>query len=232
MTGARMIVSGGSGALGRAVVAALLHDGARVAVPYRQAAAWDALRASHPTDCLWGASADLADPTAAGRFVEQAVGWLGRLDGVAALAGAYAGAGPLEQAPESEWEHMLRANLQTTWALARAALPHLLEHGGSIVTVGSRAVETLRAGAAAYAVSKAGVHALTRALAVENQARGVRVNCVVPGVIDTPENRRAMPRADHSRWPAPEEIARVVLFLLSPASAPVTGALVPVPGRS
>jgi NAD(P)-dependent dehydrogenase (short-subunit alcohol dehydrogenase family) len=98
------------------------------------------------------------------------------------------------------------------------------------VTVASKVAESGGAGAAAYAVSKAAVIALTRVLARENQPRGVRFNCVMPGIIDTPANRRAMGTADTSHWVPPEAIARVVLFLLSPDSAPVTGAIVPTDG--
>jgi NAD(P)-dependent dehydrogenase (short-subunit alcohol dehydrogenase family) len=127
---------------------------------------------------------------------------------------------------------MLRSNLRATYVTCRAALPHLLRAGGSVVTVGSRNMETGASGAAAYAVSKAGVLALTRSLALENRDRGVRFNLVAPGTIDTPANRRAIPKADASRWVPPEAIAEVVAFLLSPASSPVSGAVVPVYGRS
>ena len=130
-----------------------------------------------------------------------------------------------------EWERMMRTNLGTVYAVCRTALPHLLKQGGSVVTVGSKAAEAGGAGAAAYAVSKAAVHSLTRVLALENRDRGVRFNCVMPLTIDTPANRKAMPQADHSSWTKPEAIAEVIAFLLSPASAPITGALVPVDGR-
>jgi NAD(P)-dependent dehydrogenase (short-subunit alcohol dehydrogenase family) len=224
---AAVLVTGGTGALGRVVVKALLTAGARVAVPYRSEADWDALRAGAPSGAgLWGARADLADAAAARAFADEAAGRLGGLDGLAALAGAFAASGTLEASPAEEWRAMMTTNLDTAWAICRAALPHLLRGGGTAVTVASKLAESGGAGAAAYAVSKAGVIALTRVLARENQARGVRFNCIVPGVIDTPANRRAM--TDTSHFVPPEAIARVVLFLLSPDSAPVTGATVPV----
>lgn len=226
------VVGGGAGALGRAVVTTLLERGARVAVPFRSAAAWESLRDELGGDgALWGGPADLADPASAAAFVDEAAARLGGLDGVAALAGAYAGSATLEAAPVREWDDMLRANLRTAYGLCRASLPHLLKRGGSVVTVASRLAEAGGAGAAAYAVSKAAVVALTRVLALENRDRGVRFNCVMPGIIDTPANRAAMPAADASSWTASSEIARVVVFLLSPDSAAVNGAVVPVDGK-
>jgi len=227
-----VVVTGGTGALGRAVVTALLARGTRVAVPYRKSAEWDALLATTGgrEALLFGRAADMADPKAAAAFVDEAAARFGGLDGVAAIAGAYAGSGTLEVAPVEEWSAMLAANLATAWAVARAALPHLLKAGGSVVTIGSLSAERAGAGAAGYAVAKSAVHALTRVLALENQARGVRFNCVLPATIDTPANRRAMPNADTRRWTPPDAIARVVVFLLSPESAPVTGAFLPVDG--
>jgi len=229
LAGRRIVVTGGTGGLGRVVVRALLAAGARVAVPYRGAAGFEALSADAPPDALWGKSADLSRADSAAAFFREAGGWLGGLDGLALLAGAYAGSGRFEEAPADEWDSMLGANLEPVRHACRAALPLLLGGGGSVVTVATRLVETGGAGASAYVVSKAAVVALTRVLALENRERGVRFNCVAPGIIDTAANRVAMPNADHSRWTPPEAIARTVLFLLDrEASAAVTGAVVPV----
>lgn len=229
LDGAGFVVTGGTGSLGGAVVRALVAQGARVAVPYRSEAAWQALQgAAGGGAALFGLAADMARVEDAQRFVDTAVGRMGRLDGVAAIAGAYAGSGPLESAPVAEWDRMQQTNLGTIYATCRAALPHLLKSGGSVVTVSSRLATTGGAGSAAYAVSKAAVLALTRVLALENSERGVRFNCVVPSTIDTPKNRAAMPKADPASWTSPDAIARVVLFLLSPESGAVTGAVVPV----
>jgi NAD(P)-dependent dehydrogenase (short-subunit alcohol dehydrogenase family) len=222
-------VTGGTGALGRALVRVLLDRGARVAVPFRGESEWRALQeeaAAGPA--LFGAAADLTDSRGARAFIDEAASRLGALDGLALIAGGWAGGSSFDAAPADEWPSMLRTNLDTVANACRAALPHLRRQGGSVVAVGSRAAETGGAGMAAYAVSKVAVHALVRVLALENAERGVRFNAVLPGTIDTPANRRAMPGADRSKWTSPEAIARVMAFLLSPDSAPTTGALVPV----
>jgi NAD(P)-dependent dehydrogenase (short-subunit alcohol dehydrogenase family) len=226
------VVTGGTGALGQAVVRRLAAEGATVAVPFRQRGPWDELQAAcGPGARLWGREVDLADAEKAARFMDEAADWGGGLRGLAALAGAFAGSGTIEKAPTDEWSSMMRTNLDATWAACRGALPHLLEQGGAVVTVASRLAET-GAGAGAYAVSKAGVVALTRVLALENKARGVRFNCISPGTIDTAANRAAMPRADTTTWTPPEQLARLVVFFLSPDSAPVTGAVLPADGRA
>jgi NAD(P)-dependent dehydrogenase (short-subunit alcohol dehydrogenase family) len=198
-------------------------------VPYRGESEWRSLReqtgAGGP---LVGRPAALADPAGAKAFVEEAAAGLGVVDGVALIAGGWAGGTRFDEAPEDEWPRMLRTNVETVVNVCRAALPHLRKQGGSVVAVGSRAAELGGAGMAAYAISKVAVHALVRVLALENRDLGVRFNAVLPGTIDTPANRRAMPDADPSKWTSPEAIARVMVFLLSPESAPTTGALVPV----
>jgi NAD(P)-dependent dehydrogenase (short-subunit alcohol dehydrogenase family) len=227
----RVIVTGGTGALGRALVHLLLERGARVAVPYRRTDEWKALQQGVAAGAaLFGEQADLAGPAGAGAFVDAAAARLGALDGVALVAGGWAGGARFDEAPGDEWDQMLGTNLGTVAHVCRAALPHLRKQGGSVVAVGSRAAEAGGAGMAAYAVSKAAVHALVRVLALENVSFGVRFNAVLPGTIDTPANRRAMPDADRSRWTSPEAIARVIVFLLAPESAPTTGALLPVDG--
>lgn len=229
---ARIVVAGGTGALGGALVELLVAQGDRVAVPFRSPEGFDRLRGGLPAaDALWGARADIATIAGARSFMDAAAGALGGLDGVAVVSGAYAGSGVLGEAPEDEWPSMMQANLETTHSICRAAIPHLTARGGSVVTVASRLVESGGAGAAAYVVAKAGVAALTRVLALEYRGQRIRFNCIAPGTIDTPDNRRAMPAADRSAWTAPEAIARIIAFLLSPASSPVTGGYIPIDGR-
>ena len=230
-TAGRVVVAGGTGALGGALVELLLAQGKRVAVPFRSRDAFDHLRSGlGAADALWGAEAEIATAAGARTFLDAAAAALGGIDGVAVVSGAYAGSGPVGEAPEDEWPSMMRANLDITHAVCRAAIPHLNAGGGSVVTVASRLIESGGAGAAAYVVSKAGVAALTRVLSLEYRGR-IRFNCIAPGTIDTPDNRAAMPSADRSAWTPPEAIARLIAFLLSPASSPVTGAYIPVDGR-
>jgi NAD(P)-dependent dehydrogenase (short-subunit alcohol dehydrogenase family) len=223
------IVTGGTGALGRAVVKRLLEGGTRVAVAYRRAAEWSALQSEAGAGAaLFGFEADVADAAAAAAFVDQARQRLGLLDAVALVAGGWAGGTSFDKAPADEWSLMLRGNLDSAAHVCRAAIPLLRQQGGSIVAVGSRAAETGGSGMAAYAVSKLALHGLVRILAQENRAHGVRVNAVLPGTIDTPANRDAMKGADTSAWTSADRIAQVVLFLLSSDSLAVTGALLPV----
>ena len=127
---------------------------------------------------------------------------------------------------------MLELNLMTATRLTRAALPRMLESGGSVVCVGAKYAVSPFAGATATIVSKAALLALVRTLAIEYREQGVRVNAILPSVIDTPANRADQPEADYSKWVAPAEIAQVIRFLLSDSSAPVSGALMPVYGRA
>jgi NAD(P)-dependent dehydrogenase (short-subunit alcohol dehydrogenase family) len=223
-----VVVTGGTGALGSVLVRLLLEEGRDVAVPYRSPSSWEGLRKGVPSpDGLWGDAADLADLVEARRFMDAAAKRFGGIRGVAALAGGFAASGTLEATPDAEWEGMMRTNLQSARGACVAALPHLLRDGGSVVTVISRSAEAGGPGAAAYATSKMAVLALTRALSLENRGRGVRFNAVSPGTIDTAANRAAMPKADTSLWTPPEEIARVILWLLSRDSEPITGAVLP-----
>jgi len=223
-----VLVTGGTGALGRAVVKLLLEQGARVAVTYRREAEWRSLEAAAAAPGrLSGVEADLSDAEDARRAVLKAAAELGVLDGVALVAGGWAGGTAFDQAPADEWSRMLRGNLDSAAHVCRHALPLLRKQGGAIVAVGSRAAETSGANMAAYAVSKQALHALVRVLALENRG-SVRVNAVLPGTIDTQANRDAMKSVDAKTWTSPEAIARVVSFLLSSESAATTGALVPV----
>ncbi|MBB4634295.1 SDR family NAD(P)-dependent oxidoreductase [Longimicrobium terrae] len=225
------LVTGGTGGLGRAVIAAFLDAGWRVAVPTHRSGD-DALAAlaSEHGDRLTSFAADLTTEEGATLSVQRTTEWAGGLDAVVHTVGGYAGGPPLHETSIADWDRMMDINLRGAFLLVRAAVPRI-RPGGAMVFVSSRAALTGRRGHAAYAISKAALLTLTEAVAEENRGR-LRVNAVLPGTIDTPANRAAMPGADTASWTAPEEIARVILFLASSESGAVTGATVPVDGRS
>ncbi len=155
----------------------------------------------------------------------------GRIDGLVHTVGAFAMA-EVEAGDAAHWQRLFQANLFTTLNMCRAVMPAMRVAGrGSIVTVGSAAAARAGKGMAAYASTKSAVLRLTESVADELKADGVRANCILPGTIDTPQNRAAMPKADTSKWVTTGQIAHVVAFLLSAASDGMTGAAVPVTGR-
>ena len=223
-----VVVTGGAGGLGGAVVRALLDAGWRVVAPVRGGST------GRLPDGALGVEADLTVAADVARAVEVATQESGApLKAVVNLAGGFAMGGPVHETPYEDFEAMLRLNLRPTYLVTAAALPHLVAAGGgSVVCVSSRAAVAPFAGAAGYATAKAAVLAFANAVAVEYRKQGVRANTVLPSVIDTPLNRREQPDADHSRWVTPEEIARVISFLVDDASAPTSGASIPVYGRA
>lgn len=226
----KVLVSGGTGALGRAVLAELLDSGARVVSTWINEREVDRVRDDlGEPDRLDLVQADVGTGDGAQAAVEAAGG---PLAGLANLAGGFAAGGRLHEAPEAEFEGMLELNLMTAVRLTRAALPKLIEGGGSVVCVSAKHAVQPFAGGSGVVVSKAALLALVRTLAIEYRDDGVRVNAILPSVIDTPANRSSQPDADHSSWVPPAEIARVIRFLLSAESAPVSGALMPVYGRA
>lgn len=230
-----VVVAGGTGALGRAVSLAFLNDGARVVVTYRQAKEFEALRATagESAGALTGQVLDVTDVGASEALAGKIVAEQGRIDVLVNAVGGYAGGTPLWETPPEVFERMLALNLRSGFALARAIVPAMLrQRSGAVVNVASRAAFDHGAGAAAYAASKAAAVAMIDSLAADVKGKGVRVNSVVPSLFDTEENRRAMPGADFAKWPKPEEIARVVLFLSSDEARLIHGASVPVYGET
>ncbi len=200
-------------------------------VPYAVASEFDALRAAagEAASRLDGSAADVTDEAAARSLVESVRGRHGRLDVLVNAVGGFAGGKPLWEADAGVLDRMLKLNLRSGWALARAAVPAMLAQGrGAIVNVAAQAALAPPAGLGAYTASKAAAIALFSSLAADLKGTGVRVNTILPSIIDTPANRRAMPDADFSKWPKPDEIARVVLFLCGDGARVVHGAAVPV----
>jgi NAD(P)-dependent dehydrogenase (short-subunit alcohol dehydrogenase family) len=213
------------------VVARLLDHDWRVVVPW---VVEQELERVQSRDGLELVHADLSDVQEVSAVIEIASAIrTAPLCGVVNLVGGFASGGRVHETPVAEFEDQLRLNLRPTYLVTQAALPHLMSAGGgSIVCVGTRAAVQPFLGAAGYIASKAAVIAFAKAVAVEYRDDLVRCNAILPSVIDTPANRAAMPNADHQRWVKPAEIARVIAFLLSDDSSPVSGAAVPVYGRA
>lgn len=227
--GRSVVVTGGTGALGRAVVDAFLTAGDRVTVPWIVPEERDsistALGEALAADRLRLVEADVADEAGAAQVVERAGGADVLVNGV----GGFGGGSPVHETDLALWDRMYRMNLRTAVAMSRAAAPGMLARGdGVIVSVASRAAMDRPAGLAAYSASKAAVLVLTETLQRELAAGGVRVHAVVPTTIDTPANRRAMPDADFASWTPPAAVAGVIAWLASDAARTVRGAQVPV----
>jgi len=230
-----VLVAGGTGGLGRAVSLAFLEAGAAVAVTSRRREELDALAAeAGPAAArLSGHPVDVTDEAAVRVLVGELIGRHGRLDALVNAVGGYAGGAKLWEADAADFDRMLALNLRAGVVLSRAAVPAMLGHGGgAIVNVASRSGTAPGPGEAAYAASKAAAIALISSLAADLKGTNVRANSVLPSIIDTDANRKAMPKADFSKWPKPEEIARVILFLCSDAAALVHGAAIPVYGHA
>jgi NAD(P)-dependent dehydrogenase (short-subunit alcohol dehydrogenase family) len=221
-----ILVTGAAGVLGQAVIATLVARGEAVAAVDLA----PMIPAAGQRVSVGGI--DLADATAGAALIAQLTGTsgAGSLTGLVNVAGGFVWE-TVSEGGWASWERMYRINVQTAFEATRLALPALRSTRGAIVNVSAAATARAGAGMGAYTAAKSAVSRLTEALAAEELTNGVRVNAVMPSVIDTPANRRDMPDADHSRWVSPSEIAEVVAFLLSPAASGVTGALVPVVGR-
>jgi NAD(P)-dependent dehydrogenase (short-subunit alcohol dehydrogenase family) len=167
------------------------------------------------------------------QLVERIVAKYRRLDAMVNTVGGYAGGTKLWELETKVFDQMLALNLRSGYALSRAAVRAMLKEGhGAIVSVASKAALEHAAGAAAYAASKAAAMAMIDSLAAEVKGTGVRVNTILPSIIDTEANRKAMPKADFAKWPKPEDIARVILFLCSDDARVIHGAAIPVYGDS
>lgn len=227
MRGRTVVVTGAGGVLGAAVARAAHDAGAHVA-----AVDVSPLSAPDGVSERWLAygNVDLTDLAAARRVMEDAHAKTGRLDALLNIAGGFRWQ-TLADGDLETWDALYKLNVKTAATASKAALPLLEASGeGAIVNVGALGAAKAGAGMGAYAASKAGVAKLTESLAEEMKGR-VRVNAVLPSIIDTPANRKDMPSADFSAWIAPADLAAVILFLASPEARVITGALVATPGR-
>jgi NAD(P)-dependent dehydrogenase (short-subunit alcohol dehydrogenase family) len=230
-----VLVAGGTGGLGRAVSLAFLEEGAKTVVTYRSGAEFAELQkdAGAAASMLAGHGVDVTDESAVSKLVEEILGAHGCLDAMVNTVGGYAGGIKLWELETKTFDQMLALNLRAGYALSRAAVvPMLKQKQGSIVNVAAKAAFDHGAGAAAYAASKAAAVAMMDSLAADVKGSGVRVNSILPSIIDTEANRKAMPGADFAQWPKAEDIAKVILFLCSEDAKVVHGAAIPVYGDS
>jgi len=230
-----VLVAGGTGGLGRAVSLAFLNERANVVVTYRRTEEFQALESAAGVGGLRlaGHSVDVTDETAVKKLVDGVVAEHGHLDAMVNTVGGYAGGVKLWDLDTMTFDKMLALNLRAGYALSRAAMgPMLSQKAGAIVNVAAKAAFDHAAGASAYAASKAAAVAMIDCLAADAKGTGVRVNSILPSIIDTETNRKAMPDADFAKWPKPEDIANVILFLCSDEARVVHGAAIPVYGES
>ena len=234
-SGNSALIAGGTGGLGRAVSRAFLEEGAKVIVTYRKQEELSALQkaSGQHASRLRGHQIDVTDQSAVRQLIDRVIAEHARLDILVNTVGAYAAGMKLWETKPSVFETMMALNLRSGYVLASAVVPAMLkQHRGSIVNVAAKAALDHAAGAAAYAASKAAALAMMDSLAEDLRGTGVRVNSILPSIIDTEANRLAIPDADFSKWPKPVDIARVTLFLCSNEARVIHGAAIPVYGNA
>ena len=230
MSGRVTIVTGAAGNLGRAVANAFAADGGKLVLVDRRL---DALAKAFGTagDARLFAAVDLLDAAATEALAKAAVERFGRIDALCNIAGGFRMGEAVHETAEANWDFLMDLNARTVLNMVRAAVPHMLAQGaGKIVNVGAFAAQRGAAHMGAYIASKAAVIRLTESMAAELRTRGINVNCVLPTIIDTPENRASMPDVDPKTWVATADLASVIEFLASDRARAIHGAALPVTG--
>jgi len=223
-----VLVTGASGGLGTAVTQAFLNAGAKVAGSAREIQ-----QAAFASANFIAIPADISTAAGAKALIDQVVQEFGRLDVLAYTVGGFAGGQPLTETDDATFQRMFALNLNATFYLLRSAIPVMRKSGqGRIIAIGSRAAEEPGVGVGAYSASKAVMVSLIRTVAIENRDVGITANVILPGTIDTPANRKAMPKADFSTWVHPGNIASLMVWLASDAAKDVNGAVIPVYGSA
>jgi NAD(P)-dependent dehydrogenase (short-subunit alcohol dehydrogenase family) len=218
-----VLITGASGGLGGAVCTAFVESGAKVI---------GVERAPKQSKAYQTIAADVSTAEGCSEMVRQALE-SGPIDALVHLVGGFSGGTSVAETSDQVWDSMMSVNLKTAFNVMRASLPSMIAaKRGRIVAIGSRAAVEASPNFAAYAVSKAALVALVKNVAAEVKDSGITANAVLPSVIDTAANRKAMARADFSRWVAPESIARLIVWLCSEAAANVSGAAIPIYGRA
>ncbi|MFB6266081.1 MAG: SDR family oxidoreductase [Halodesulfurarchaeum sp.] len=224
-----VLITGASGALGSAVVEAFRSAGATVCGTDRRPPSSDETHLEPGTVDFY--AADLTEETEVLGLMDSLIDDHGRLDHLVNVAGTWDGGTPLHETDVETFQFLFDVNLRTMFLASKAAIPHLQEAGGTIVSVSARSSLEGGAGDGPYRAAKAGVRLLTETIAEEQRGR-VRANAVMPSVIDTPANREMLPDADHDAWVAPDDIAETILALCSEATSVTSGAAVPVYGMA
>ena len=226
MHGKVIVITGASGNLGRAVAAAFGELGARLAlIDLKRGSLQDGENQAF-------FEANLLDAEGVRASVANALGRFGRIDVLCNIAGGFRMGSPVHETSDKDWGFLMDLNARTVLNMSRAVVPVMLKNGGGkIVNVGAFAAQKGAAQMGAYVASKSAVIRLTETMAAELREKNINVNCVLPTIIDTPQNRAAMPDADTSQWVTPASIANVVAFLVSPEAGAITGAAIPVVQR-
>ncbi|WP_234195331.1 SDR family oxidoreductase [Pseudacidovorax sp. NFM-22] len=221
-----VLITGASGQLGRAVAQAFLDQGARLILLDRH-------RGVLPDgEDLRHVTVDLADRTQVVQRIGEATAQMGGLHTVCHIAGGFRMGEAVHETSAATWDLLMDLNARSLLHVAAATVPLLLaQGGGQIVTVGAGAAARGGAQMGAYSASKSALIRLTESMSAELKDQGIRVNCVLPSIIDTPDNRRSMPEADFGRWVTPQALAEVIAFLASDAARAIHGAAIPVSGR-
>jgi len=227
-----VLVTGACGNLGRATARCFGARGAALVLLDREQASLAQAYGEETGDRLCVA-ADLLDPQAVDAAVEEALERFGRIDVLCNLAGGFRMGEAVHETSDRTWDFLFGLNARSVLNMARAVVPAMLAAGGGrIVNVGAGAAARGGPRMGAYAASKSVVARLTESMSAELRGQGINVNCVLPSIIDTPENRKDMPSADPSRWVSPGDVSNVIAFLASDEARAVHGASVPVSGLS
>ena len=229
------LVTGASGNLGSAVAFAFQNAGAKMVLVGRSAERLNSAfgnMAESPDHIIIG-DVDLTNEDDAKEIAKSAYDNFGRIDILVNTVGVFRGGKPVHEEDLETWEFLFKVNLQTTLLMCRSVIPYMLrQNNGKIINTASRNGLLGSANYGAYSVAKSAVIRLTESLAKELIDHNINVNCIIPGTIDTPQNRQSMPDANYSKWVSPDAIADVVLFLASHAARSIVGAAIPVYGRS